>query len=182
VSDDCNLPIPDVKEPTSSLWNSFPPSGVLSNADYKVDGPLNGGFYVYGKTRLWVTGNMKLTGGGTITIMPGGSFELFIGQTSGAEVTADIGGNGIVNNALVAANCRVWGLPTCVDWKYHGGSALLAAVYTPQAAITVSGTSDIYGTFTGDSFSCNGGIGIHQDQGLSPKTGNPIVIISWEEL
>ena len=183
VSDDCNLAIPDVEEPTSSLWNSFPSlSGVLNDKDYKVDGPLNRSFVVFGKTRLWVTGNMRLSGSGTITIMPGGSLELFIGQTSGAEVSADIGGNGILNNALVAANCRIWGLPTLTSFKYHGQAALTAAVYTPQAAIIVSGTSDIYGSFTGDSFSCSGNIGIHQDEALFTKTETPVTIISWEEL
>ena len=183
VRDDFNLAIPDVDEPTSSLWNPFPSlSGLLNNADYKINGPLNRGFTVSGNVRLWVTGNVKLSGGASIVIMSGGSLELFIGQASGPSVTADLGGNGIVNNSLTAVHCKIWGLPTCTTVKYHGVSALVGVVYAPEAALTINGTSDIYGSFTCDSFSCFGGIGIHQDEALMFKSNTPVTIISWEEL
>ena len=180
VRNDFNFAIPDVSEPVFAAPSAIPSSWILVNKDYVISGDLTQGFIVQGDARLWVQGNIKLTSG-EIVVMPGKSLEIFIGRATGPFVSASFGGNGIQNGVNTARNCKVWGLPTCNDLKFSGSAALTAILYAPQADITMSGGSDVYGAITGKSFNCNGSMGIHQDESLFGK-GPPFTIISWEEL
>ncbi len=185
VRDDYNMAIPDVSEPTTTTgWNPFPGSRILGTKDYKLNGDLTVGFTVPPNLhpRLWVTGSVAIGGGDAVNIGAGASIEIFVGTTSGPDVSANFGGNGIINGTNSAASCKIWGLPSCKDMKYSGNVALTAVIYAPQADVRIVGGSDIYGSFTGRSFSCNGSIGIHQDEALVAVKGAPYTIISWEEL
>ncbi len=180
VRNDFNLAIPDVSEPVFAAPNAIPASQVLVNGDYLFSGKLKQGFVVAGKARLWIQGDVALTSG-EIVITPGNSLEIFIGRTSGPNVSAKFGGNGIQNGALTASSCKIWGLPTCKELTFSGGASLTSVIYAPQADVKMNGNSDIYGAITANSFDCSGNMGIHQDESLSGK-GPPFTIISWEEL
>ena len=166
VRDDFALNIPEVNEPTSSIWNPLPVTRILNNKDYKITGDLTRGFVVVGNVRLWVTRNIIIGGGDYISLQPGASLEIFIGQISGLAVAGQFGGNGIMNATAFARNCTIWGLPTCTSITYSGGAALTGRIYAPSADVRLTGGSDFYGAVVGNSVNCNGSIGIHQDEAL----------------
>jgi hypothetical protein len=164
VRDDFDLVIPDAALP-SVTWVAAPPNYVLGNDNYKVTGDLTTSVNVVGKARLWVTGNVRIRGGDTITINNGRSLEIFLGTTTGTNVTADFGGNGIVNYAIT--NCTILGLPTCTSIKYSGGVDMVARIYAPQADVVFRGAVSAYSAFTANSFSLSGSSGIHIDEALA---------------
>ena len=181
VRNDFNLAIPNVSEPVFAAPSAIPNSWILANKDYVISGDLERGFIVQGDARLWVQGNVKLTSG-EIKISAGKSLEIFIGRASGPDVTATFGGNGIQNELNTARSCKIWGLPTCKDLKFSGSASLTGVIYAPHADVRMSGTSDVYGAITANSFNCTGSMGIHQDNSLFSQ-GTPLfTIISWEEL
>ena len=162
VRDDFNLTIPNATLPPAS-WLPFPFTGTLVNKDYKLTGDLTSGFSVSGTVRVWVVGDVKLTGAGdSIVINPGARLEMFISGT-----LAEIGGQGILNGPGSAASCAIWGLPTCTSFKYAGSVNFIGRIYAPQAAFTLKGGTDATGAFTAHSFNFSGSTGIHIDEALA---------------
>ena len=183
VRDDFNLAIPDVSPPTSANWTPIPIGWVLATKDYLIPGDLSQGFQVAGNARLWVQGNVSISGVDAITILPGGSLQLFVGPTNGSTtVSATFGGGGVVNATLAPANCRIFGLPKCNSMKFSGSADMHAVIYAPQADVKISGNPNVYGSFTANAFNCSGKSGIHYDERLGLDNGPAFTIVSWEEL
>jgi hypothetical protein len=181
-ADDFNMAIPDVSVPFvgGNLVPSWPSSKkVTLTGDYKHTGDLavSGGerLIVSGNVRLYVTGDFLTSGGGAVEILPGGSLELYIGGK------AVFSGGGVVNTTQTAAQCGIYGLPTCTSITYNGSAAFVGQVYAPQAAFTFNGNDNASGSFTADSITINGTVGIHFDQALRRPAG-PFTIASWSEL
>ena len=130
---------------------------------------------VVGKARLYITGDVRMTGNDTIIIQPNASLEIYIG---GAYVT--FGGNGIVNNALTADKVTIYGLSTCTQMDFKGTASLTARVVAPYTDVDFHGTSDIYGSLFAKSIDLSGTSDIHYDEALYVN-GPPFGIISWEE-
>jgi hypothetical protein len=150
---------------------------VLGNNDYSMaSAVLNGDdMVVTGKARLYIVGDLRVSGGGSITITPAGNLELYIGGS------IDLGGRGVVNANQSANSCAVFGLPTCVSFKYSGSSALTARVYAPNADIHMGGSTDFYGSMVGNRLEFSGTPGIHYDEALGSSSPD-YRIASWEEL
>jgi hypothetical protein len=183
LTDDFNMAIPDVTVPYSvgETVPTWPATKVimLTSTNYVQTGNLSilGGYslLISGKVRLHVTGNFLSSGSGFLQILPGGSLELYVGGL------VSISGTGVMNGTESAANCAIYGLPTCKTVTYSGSSAFIGQVYTPQAAFTFNGTSGASGSFTANTISMSGSAGVHYDEALGRPTG-PYTIISWAEL
>ena len=187
VYDDFNMAIPDVALPAGLSTALLPPppgtvssvlyKHVLGNGDYYLASSFINGddLVVTGKARLYISGELKLTGGGSITITPTGSLELYVGGA------IDLGGRGVINESQTANKCAIFGLPTCLSIKYSGGASLTARVYAPNADISMGGSTDFYGSMVGNRLNFSGTPGIHYDEALG--TSSPDYrIASWEEL
>jgi hypothetical protein len=183
--DDFNMLIEDVKLPAAS-WVMPGNNGnvlyayVLGNGDFQFTTGLSLSskpMLVTGKARLYVTGgDLKIGGSSSIVMAPGATLEIYL---AGNGV---FGGGGILNGNTTARSLSIYGLPTCKTLKYSGTSELTGRVYAPQADVAVSGSADVFGAFTANSFTCSGNIGIHYDEALGKSSGPEYQIVSWEEL
>ncbi len=178
--------MPDVSLPSPVTWTtplSILGVYIIGNGDFKISGNFSGKMNVVGKARVWITGDVKMTGGDQITITGGGSLDLYLGNpVGGPTVSVDFGGNGIVNNSKTAADCKVWGLPTCTDMDFKGNASLTAQVYAPNADISFTGTPDIMGSMAGKTIDLSGNAGVHYDESLGTANGPAFSVVSWEEL
>ena len=180
--DDFNLAMPDATLPAGAVWLPYV-NGTLNQAgDFKLNGDLNGSLVVTKKVRLWITGNIKLTGNDKIMLTGNGSLELYLGNTSGATVSADFGGGSVQNSTRDAINFKVYGLPTCIQLQFRGNNELVGVIYAPNADVDLNGTPDIYGSVAAKSIDISGNAGIHYDEALGVKNGQSFTIIAWEEL
>jgi hypothetical protein len=186
VSDDFNMSIPAVTVPYSggALVPSWPISPLpkvitLTSNDYLQSGdfniPLGSALLIGGKVRLNVTGKFTTSGSGYVSILPGGSLELYVGGI------CSISGAGVVNATESAANCAIYGLPTCTTVSYSGTAAYIGQIYAPQASFSFSGSAGASGAFTAKSITLSGSAGLHYDKALGRPTA-PYEISSWAEL
>ena len=129
---------------------------------------------VSGTVVLYVNGSVSLGGQSSIYIAPGSSLTLYVNGS------VSMGGGGIVNADGLPSECTVYGMPGCTSFSMSGGSAFAGTVYAPEAALTYSGHSDAFGSFTADSISMSGGAAVHYDEALVNNTKN-FVVISWNE-
>lgn len=136
-----------------------------------------------GYVEIWVTGDLKTSGGGTIKIEPGVAAKIYVaGQI-------DITGNGFVNNAARAKNLQVYGIAsapsTSKEIKISGNGAFLGTIYAPDHDIRIggSGSSGIFcGAIVAKSVSMNGNAEFHYDEALA--VGDLITdfkVASWFE-
>lgn len=115
----------------------------------------------------------------TITPSPAGSSLQVIIYV---KDSIDLAGNGGVNETGKAADLQIYGLPTCTSVKIGGNRESRAAIYAPDAAVTVQGTADVYGSFVGNTFQIGGTPSIHYDEALD-TVGNIIgfALVAYRE-
>ena len=132
---------------------------------------------------IYVTGSISVTGNSQITLSPNVKAKIyFAGNVS-------VAGNGLVNSNNQPGDLQLYGIkpPDGVTQTVSlGGNAqLTAAVYAPDANITVNGggsTGHIFGSFVGKTVVMNGVTNLHYDEALS-SGGRPTnyKIVSWFE-
>jgi len=197
--DDMNVSFPDVQPPFTGL--AFTPGGgSLNGTNYTY--LLTGGNYqmsslsmnsqkqmmVSGHTVLWVTGNVSISGQAQIIVAPNASLNLYVGTTSGPEVSASLGGNGIVNNSNGNATSFFYhGLPRNTSLSSSGNAAFTGVIYAPNAAFTLGGggndTYDFVGASVTSTVTMNGHYNFHYDEALGrvgPRRG--YIITGWNEI
>jgi hypothetical protein len=186
ITDDVNVYIPDVSAPNVSY---FPPlvnatvggtnyAYVMTGGNYRLDSvnmASKNQMYIGGDCTLYVPGNFSLSGGATIYIAPNSSLKLYVGKS------ANIGGGGIVNNTGVAKNLSIFGLPTCTDIKYSGGTDFIGVINAPRAAIAFSGGANIVGAVIGNTITLGGSGYFVYDEALNAGTSK-FTITSYREL
>ena len=115
---------------------------------------------------------------GLIEIAPGA--EVFIYITG----TWDSSSGSLVNTDGIPANLRIYS--TASDMKISGGSQVCAAVYAPNASVTVTGGSGFFGSVVARSFNNGGGTNFHFDEALLRLTDEDFIAgyskIGWTEL
>lgn len=115
---------------------------------------------------------------GTLVIEPGA--QVFI-YTDGVW---DGSGGSIVNPDGVPSNLHIYS--TGSVFNITGGSAVCAAVYAPEAVMTVSGGSEFYGSLIGKTYDNGGGTNLHFDEALMRLTDEDFIVgfelIGWNEL
>jgi hypothetical protein len=184
-----NAAIPDVVAPFTSA--AAPTSGTVSNTSYNY--VLNGGNYmatnltagggntsmiVTAPSVLVVTGNVSLA---SVVFAPGASLDLYI-ATPSISFCPTIAGM-TSSQAVTPIQFRVWGLPSCTSMDMTAGNSFTGMIYAPEADLRARGHAAFYGSFTADTFDCNGTFDFHYDQATASYTpsGTSFQIMSWAE-
>jgi len=169
---DAGLSFQDIQVPFTS-GASLPADGsfagqnytfVLGSGNYELPAvQLSGAdaMAVTGNAVLYVTGDFATSGNGFVYIAPGASLQIFVAGS------LTVSGRGIINDSQRAANCFIFGLPTCTRMTLSGTSTLYGVVDAPEAAVTFSGTADACGAFMADTIILSGSAGIHYDESLA---------------
>ena len=96
----------------------------------------------------------------------------------------DTSGGAIINSNGVAANLHIYS--TGSQFDFSGGSQLCAAIFAPNADMTVTGGSSFYGSVIANSFVNGGGTTLHFDEALLSLPEDYLVgdykIIGWNEI
>ena len=199
-ADDVNLDFPNAVLPSVS-WTAMPSlpliKPVINGVTYDLI--LTSGNYIAstlpGRTYVWpgaevilrVTGSVSLSGTDRIDISTNASMAVYMGSTSGANVSFSTTGNGNINNlSQNALNFQLYGLPTCTSVSMGCNASYTGTIYAPQADITWGGggstTYDFVGASVGRTDTMNGHANFHYDENLArrgPSKG--YVPSSWAE-
>ena len=191
VTDDTNVEIPESEVPFSS---GLTPSGgnypdasgarydyILTNGNYILSS-FTGNVLVTGNAKLLVSSSFNFTGQDKITINPGASLQVYV-----AAASANLGGNGVVNNTGDAINFIYYGLKSNTSLKFAGNGAFTGVVYAPFADFQLAGggnnTDDFFGASVSKTVQMNGHFNFHYDESLASRF--PIrryVVYAWNEL
>ena len=136
-----------------------------------------------GYVEIYVTGSVSVGGNSQITLSPAVKAKIyFAGDFS-------VAGNGIVNSNNQPGDLQLYGIkpPDNVTQTVSlGGNAqLTAAVYAPDANVTVNGSGSsghVFGSIVGKTVVMNGVTNLHYDEALG--IGGPVTnykIVSWFE-
>jgi hypothetical protein len=123
---------------------------------------------------LYISGDFNVQGNGFIEIAPGASLKLYVGGR------ASIGGGGLANATGLATSFSFVGLAGCTSVSLSGGGGFVGTINAPQADMTMSGTTTVYGAIICKTYSSSGGGSVHYDVSLA--TGVGLVITGWFEL
>jgi hypothetical protein len=191
-TDDMNVDFPNVVMP-STAGASSPGSGTVGGLHYDLI--LNSGKYyvdeidasdknilVTSNATLIVLGNMKMTGQSRITINTNGCLNLYVGGP-----TANLGGNGVINETGNATNFFYHGGPNNTSISLSGNGTFVGILYAPSADLSLNGggssDEDFCGASVTKTATMNGHFKFHYDEALDkygPFRG--FIVTSWNEM
>ena len=130
-----------------------------------------------GKARLYVTQATKISGQAYILIGNNASLELYAGHDVSIE------GGGVINNPGYAKNFSLIGLNDCQTVKIAGNAPYVGTINAPNAEVTFTGTSDVFGAVMAKSIKVRGNMNFHFDEALPAISRKGRYIpYAWEEL
>ena len=121
------------------------------------------------------TGNLNMSGGGTIALAPGtycfddvtlsGGSSLIISGPTTLNITGKFNGSGgsVSNTTLDAFNLKV-NVSGGADVKMSGGTNAYMVLYAPESDVDVSGSSPYFGSIIGKTLTASGGSFLHQQK------------------
>ena len=194
---DMNVSFPDVQVPFAG--GSFTPAGgnlLGTNYTYLLTGGnyLTSSMSMSGQNKmlvtvssvLWVTSSFSMAGQSQITLAPGVTLKVYVGNTTGSGASASLGGNGLVNPGN-AMNFQYFGMPSNTSLSYGGNAAFTGTIYAPSANFSLGGggssTYDFVGASVTGTVTMNGHFHFHYDENLArigPSRG--YIITSWNEI
>jgi hypothetical protein len=191
-SDDMNVDFPVVDEPYGTALR--PPGDtvdgvtynyILSSGNWMIStGTFGGKVLVTGDATLYVKegAGINFTGNDSIRIAPGGSLNLYVGSSS-----ANIGGNGVLNETGNAINFFYHGLPSNTSLSLTGNGEFTGVIYAPDASFNLnaggSDETDFIGASMTKTATMNGKFQFHYDENLArigPLRG--YIITGWNEI
>jgi hypothetical protein len=167
---------------------------VLDSENYKTDSisltgsqPRNAEMLVRGNAVLWVTEGLSMTGNARITIMPGASLKIYVGDGEGSSAQITIAGNGVLNQTGDADKMGIYGLNDTTIVKVAGNGGFIGTVYAPTAQLQGKGggsdIDDFQGAAIVGTVSYNGHFNFHYDEKLGDNNAlTQWKIASWKEL
>jgi hypothetical protein len=198
VQDDFNVDVSDIILPTGATSWTTPPGAVgsgdktinksttVGTGDYKIGNvTLNSSqqgdtLTIAGDVRLYVSGNVDVSGLGSIVINSGASLTVYVAGT------VQIAGNGLINNANTPIKDEWYGLSTSTSWNIVGNGVWDGVIYAPSATVSFKGagsSGDASGAVVADKIVLTGGARFHYDESLrSSSTGSGYAVVSWQEL
>jgi Tfp pilus assembly protein PilX len=191
VATDFSANFPDVTAPADGFWLPWLPSslGVPGRATKWRCPNLS----LNGKQTLTIYGDVTLvlTGGpGTRTIDVTGQASILVTANSSLTVYSEgdllIAGNGLANANIRPSTCLIYGTHTRSGGQriqIAGNGALKAAIYAPNADITINGNGDIFGGAVGNTITLTGNAAFHYDESLENlDSGMPFGVDQWREI
>lgn len=120
---------------------------------------------IVGPVILHVTGDVSVRGNAFIQVASTGNAEFYV------DNNFDIGGNGVVNATETPASLLIYGTSQYEqEIMLHGNAALQAAVYAPNANISMSGggeSGSMAGAIVGNRVNITGNYRFHYDEDLA---------------
>jgi Bacterial lectin len=172
VDNDANIQINDISEPfpygtgITPVFGNYTYGGtnyniVLGSGDYNL---ANLGIYyptlVTGTPSvLYVNGPFSISGG-YIYVAPGASLQIYLNGTGEFE------GGGMVNSTGPANNVIVYGMTNCTRISFSAASMFVGIVNAPEAALAVSGVSQVSGAVVANTIIMTGDTSFHFDESL----------------
>ena len=124
--------------------------------------------------------NGDFTGG--IEVDPGVVVRIYV---TGSVITS---ASRLKNDGRRAANLQIYGLPpasgTTPVIRLNADANLIASIYAPGHALSLSGNNDVSGALVAASFQTTGAVRVHYDEALALNVG-PILryqIAGWQEI
>ena len=114
--------------------------GVLGQSTYYKLGAFGGKVLITGDVTLWVTSSIAFGSGDSITITPGSTLKLYMGDQSGPAVTASLSG---IGNPGFAANFQYYGLPSNSAITFSANAMFTGTIYAPSADFKLNGGGDL---------------------------------------
>jgi len=155
---------------------------------YKDDATLPEGKYG------GITANKNLTiGPGTYfisdltvkgTLILAGDTTLFVSGSFDIQGQAQAGDPAHPENLTVYYSCNPALDKTCDDTiKWNGGTGVSASIYAPDSTLTLTGGTELSGSFIADIVNTSGNAEIHFDQGSLNRNiwPRPFRIITWSQ-
>lgn len=141
---------------------------TLDGEEKLVIAPSAAGVESY--VEIWLAGDLKTTGNGTITVQPNANVKIFI------EGGIDIKGNGTFNANSQPKRLQIMGVTpsttTPPRMYFSGNGVFVGAVYAPGHPIEFGSTGSIgtyWGSLTGKSVNMSGSSMIHYDEALAEE-------------
>lgn len=140
---------------------------------------------IYGDVTLILTGGagtrtLEVTGQAGIIIPDGSSLTIY---TEGDVLLA---GNGLTNGNTRPATCQIYGTGTASSSQriqIAGNGTLRAALYAPNADLTLTGNGDIMGAAVGRTITLTGNADFHYDESLANLDRDmPFGAEQWREI
>ncbi len=151
------------------------------------------GISLRGNDTLTILGDVTLVitaGSGTQAISVTGNASIIIAAQSSltlyVEGDMQIAGKGLANNNTRPSTCLIYGVntsPAGQVLQLAGNGALRAAVYAPNANVTLNGNGDMMGAVIGRRINLTGNADFHFDESLQNLDDNmPFTVTRWREL
>jgi hypothetical protein len=171
ITTDYYADFPDIEAPNLGLlaFTALPTSGTILGGDYRVSNwSLSGSdtVTISGDTRIVISGDIDVTGQASIIIEPGASLQIY------SDDDIDIAGNGIVNKSGRPEQLMIFGTDKGHgddDIKIAGNGSLFAAVYAPNANVTLNGggsSGHVFGAVVGYDAKLTGNAHFSFDEAL----------------
>ena len=192
VSHSMSVELPPATLPSG--WSSFSNLGEINGA-FTIDGGSGGPLdltaskinitssdtirFHSGYTRLYVSGDLAISGNASILIDQGAKVEIYVGGT------VSIAGNGVANGDLRSTSFQLYSLNSG-DVTISGNGQLIAALYAPQSEVTFSGGGEsgaVIGAIVGKTINLGGHVSFHYDENLKkhgPTRGYSVM--AWQEI
>jgi Tfp pilus assembly protein PilX len=120
-----------------------------------------------GEVDMTVTNNVSFSGGAHLNIDSATSGALVMGivNTTGVSPVVDLSGGNVSNPSYSSKQFQIDYAGTGAI-KLSGGAQTAMVVYAPNAPITLSGGSDLYGELVASTLTDTGGAALHYDMAL----------------
>ena len=193
IATDFVADFPLIPAPALSGANTSLPGGAISTI-----GTPGGAPEYYHLSNINLKKNEELVIDGPVVIIVDQTIsvkgQIRLTQTGKAKIyvdgNIDIGGNGVVNETNVASNLIIYGTNGIAygqDIFMHGNAYLTAAIYAPNANITLRGGGNsgvFFGAAVGTEISMVGNYSFHYDEQLGNFAGDDpfYQLKDWREL
>jgi len=193
ITDDAHFDISPLQNPmapagwstgyaASVLGTNF--LGVLGQSTYYKLGAFGGKVLITGDVTLWVTSSIAFGSGDSITLAPGSTLKLYMGDQSGPAVTASLSG---IGNPGFAANFQYYGLPSNSAITFSANAMFTGTIYAPSADFKLNGGGgqsdlDFVGACVVKTATMGGHFKFHYDESLPRILWHGYVARDWNEL
>lgn len=188
ITTDYYAEFPEIDAPTlTSPSTSMPSSGTIMGGEYLLSSwssDSSSPLYIEGDTTIVMTGEMRLSGNGSIQVALGATLKIY------TDDDVDLAGNGILNLSSKPEQLLIFGTNKDSDDQVinvRGNGFLSAAVYAPNADVTLNGggtSGRVYGAVAAKDAKLTGNSHFSYDEALADYnlgTGG-YVVDEWVEL
>lgn len=186
-------------ESTMAQVQEYPPVEALAAGKVDLDVKWNGKDVepgAYGELKANGGGEVRLTGGTyvfeSIKLNGGAKLTIVGDQPVTIYVKDELDmSNGTVYNSSETPRNLIFMLEKGAEAKLTGGAKAFMVVYGPEAEISMSGGTHLYGAVVADEISMTGGARIHYDEDLARtppgvlgggSSSKGLSVLSWQHL